>query len=530
MRVSFFFSLSLSSTPLSDLQEPLRVDVNPNPNPLFVMERFQAFLDGCWRLGVPSNVMPSISEVTDADKIAGCLKTLVKLHLGAKEEQQQQQEEREATQMELEALRQENASLKAEIQSLRKDDSGEEELRRLRVQISYLQQQNAQLRAQQATLPRTMKAVKQEKRATGLFAPKGTAPPKGAKPLVVSFRTLLQGRPLDEKASKALNDLLLNECGRRIFVYALDEAQKNFQMELLAVPEESFFSILALLNSVLTGMELDRDTDLIAMDHVMRISSRVGRGEARPAQDEFLVDRLYRHAVWNLIRFWDNSALNQISTGFSKKFSGVSLVNTALSPEETEYIQSELLGFASLMVRWRRPVEDIRAFLRRNGDVLLVPDFKKAADAHIAKEQKKMQSRLRERRKTMTKDLNLLQGFLLKKGEKGVKRFKKRYFAQTGSDLHYFVNKEDATPQGTIDLRKIKEVTFVGKELRVLVSSGRIYVLMSPNEEDYSPLTDYWLPGFERAQARYAVEESSEDASPVKSPAQLRKFAEEYKG
>ncbi len=265
---------------------------------------------------------------------------------------------------------------------------------------------------------------------------------KGVKTLSVVISSLLQSRALDAAASAAITDLLLNEAGRRIFCVALEDALASAPADLIPVESGPFLHLSGLINSLLTGMELDRELDMQVMDGVRKLSRRVGRGGADPMTTEFLLDSISLHSIWSVQRFWDSAFFNQVTSEFSSRFGGATLANTTMTDVEQTFVCQQLVAFAVDMVRWRRPLEEAKAFLKRNADVLQLGPIN--GDA-IQKEVKRVKERTRAARHATVlseKTINLLQGWLFKKGDKGlVRSLKKRYFKQVGHQLLYFEQK-----------------------------------------------------------------------------------------
>jgi hypothetical protein len=104
-------------------------------------------------------------------------------------------------------------------------------------------------------------------------------------------------------------------------------------------------------------------------------------------------------------------------------------------------------------------------------------------------------------------ELGALQGFLLKKGAVGLKKFKRRYFRQDKDKLFYFNNPSDE-PLGCIDLSNftLGRLIFHNSYLKStdvslpresngfpfhINTPNRLYQLVAPSVEDYT----FWTRG-----------------------------------
>jgi hypothetical protein len=75
---------------------------------------------------------------------------------------------------------------------------------------------------------------------------------------------------------------------------------------------------------------------------------------------------------------------------------------------------------------------------------------------------------------------------------------KKRFFSQSGAQLHYFVNETDSDPNGSIDLSQVFEVQTINSTDFDLVTQKRTYHLQivpkASMGEDKAEM-EYWVKG-----------------------------------
>jgi len=99
----------------------------------------------------------------------------------------------------------------------------------------------------------------------------------------------------------------------------------------------------------------------------------------------------------------------------------------------------------------------------------------------------------------MTSQPQLLEGWLKKRGEKGlINAPKLRYFLQSGTNLDYFIEKNTFSPQGSIDLRKIQHLVQKNvTSFNIVSATGRTYELeiVSGQGKDQDRTMEYWLNG-----------------------------------
>ncbi len=69
--------------------------------------------------------------------------------------------------------------------------------------------------------------------------------------------------------------MLLTDSGRRTFTFSMKEKLRQLQFGKVAMDTGPFLQVLSLVNSALTGMQLDNSIDHIAMTFLLGVSRSV---------------------------------------------------------------------------------------------------------------------------------------------------------------------------------------------------------------------------------------------------------------
>lgn len=117
----------------------------------------------------------------------------------------------------------------------------------------------------------------------------------------------------------------------------------------------------------------------------------------------------------------------------------------------------------------------------------------------------------------------LLQGYLKKQGEKGVKLWKVRWFRQIKGSLHYFASENSNISNGSIDISKIQSVHFpTTKNIQScefqITTPNRIYRLQALSVSELQ----YWKNGIEYWRNKYpftsSTKTNNDKLKPKESP------------
>jgi hypothetical protein len=135
---------------------------------------------------------------------------------------------------------------------------------------------------------------------------------------------------------------------------------------IICVLSGPFLQVLSLVNSALTGMQLDNSIDHIAMTFLLGVSRSVYTTGSRSQMEEYLADHLRDHSVWNDIPFWEQHFFDVVAKAFKKKFVVKTLIE-ALSAgwieDHLRFLAQFVASFAHEMRKWSLAEEGMGTFL-----------------------------------------------------------------------------------------------------------------------------------------------------------------------
>ncbi len=156
----------------------------------------------------------------------------------------------------------------------------------------------------------------------------------------------------------------------------MQEKLKQLNFQKVALDTGPFLQVLSLINSCLTGMQLDGQIDYIAMTFLLGVSRSIYTTGSRSQMEEYICDHLRDHSVWNDVNFWDQHFFDVVGKAFKKKFANKSL-SEALSggwtEEHLKFLAQFTASFAHEMTRWSLAEEAMSTFLASVFERLQVP-------------------------------------------------------------------------------------------------------------------------------------------------------------
>ncbi len=215
-----------------------------------------------------------------------------------------------------------------------------------------------------------------DKRKTGFFFRAEDLGNEGVDYLQEQVTLLFDNRPINEDASTIINEMLLGDAGRRTFTFVLKERLRilNFTKVLLDVGP--FLTLLSLVNSALTGMQLDNQVDFIAMTFLLGASRAIYTTGSKSQMEEYLADHLRDHSIWNDVRFWEQHFWDVVGKAFKKKFARLSIgkaQQTGWGDEQLKFLSQFTASFAHEMCRWSLPEEAAKNFFDLVFERLVLP-------------------------------------------------------------------------------------------------------------------------------------------------------------
>jgi len=144
-----------------------------------------------------------------------------------------------------------------------------------------------------------------------------------------------------------------------------------------------------------------------------------------------------------------------------------------------------------------------------------------------------------------------MRGFLKKRGQQGLAKWRRRYFKRDGDKLYYFIDQEDLKPRGAIDLLVMTSVELIADDgmagpspqpdkvgdgddgpIRFRITTpGREFEL----EAETAPMARIWVKSLQEWKLRYSTmsrgvpaESGAEDGPAVPSAAPATSLQTEY--
>jgi hypothetical protein len=159
----------------------------------------------------------------------------------------------------------------------------------------------------------------------------------------------------------------------------LKEKLRQLNYARVCLDTGPFLQLLSLVNSALTGMQLDNQLDYIAMTFLQGVARAIyttvpkkRKGKkfvnvflngffffstqgSKSKMEEYLADHLHDHPIWNDVRFWDQHFADVIQKGFKKKFHRLSIgsaISSGWSEEQLRFLTQFVASFAHESKRW----------------------------------------------------------------------------------------------------------------------------------------------------------------------------------
>lgn len=194
-----------------------------------------------------------------------------------------------------------------------------------------------------------LKSADGDKRKTGFFFSADDLGTEGVEYMSEQIDVLFSNKPIDEDASTILNEMLFADSGRRTFTFVLKERLRALNFQKLQLDPAPFLTVLSLVNSALTGMQLDKQVDFIAMAFLLGTSRAIFTTGSRSQMEEYLADHLRDHSIWADVRFWEQHFWDVVGKSFKKKFNRLSLGKAQTdgwNDDHLKYLSQFLASFA----------------------------------------------------------------------------------------------------------------------------------------------------------------------------------------
>jgi hypothetical protein len=108
-----------------------------------------------------------------------------------------------------------------------------------------------------------------DNRKTGFFFSADDLGAEGVEYLSEQLDLLFSNQTIDQDASNIVNEMLLADAGRRTFTFALKEKLRALNFQKVLLDAAPFLTLLSLVNSALTGMQIEKQMDYIAMTFLL---------------------------------------------------------------------------------------------------------------------------------------------------------------------------------------------------------------------------------------------------------------------
>ncbi len=164
-----------------------------------------------------------------------------------------------------------------------------------------------------------------DNRKTGFFFSADDLGAEGVEYMSEQLDLLFSNQAIDQDASNIVNEMLLADSGRRTFTFALKEKLRALNFQKIHLDAAPFLTLLSLINSALTGMQIEKQIDYIAMTFLLGASRAVYTTASKSKMEDFLADHLRDHTIWADVRFWEQHFWDVIGKSFKKKFARLSI-------------------------------------------------------------------------------------------------------------------------------------------------------------------------------------------------------------
>ncbi len=321
----------------------------------------------------------------------------------------------------------------------------------------------------------------------------------------------------------------------------MQEKLKQLNFQKVQLDTGSFLQVLSLVNSCLTGMQLDSQVDYIAMTFLLGVSRSIYTTGSKSKMEEHLCDHLRDHSVWNDVNFWDQHFFDVVGKAFKKKFVGKSLsdaLSGGWSDEHLKFLSQFTASFGHEMTRWSLAEESVGTFLAAVYDRLQIPQryqdvtkayFDKLVTTHNTKavaDSQRMRhvsmvmstaqaARIMGNLKAatgagtpkMSHDTNILQGWLKRKVHV---MWISEWVDQVGLHLNFREFKQGTNKRIVINLNQITKVEVRSNDATlkdsrtIYIEAGDVKVTVAPVKDTQEEI-DYWVNGLKRMQGRFNV-------------------------
>jgi hypothetical protein len=360
--------------------------------------------------------------------------------------------------------------------------------------------------------------------------------------LTEQVEILFGNTAVEDDASTIVNEMLFGDSGRRTFTFVLKEKLRQLNFQKVALDTGPFLQVLSLINSCLTGMQLDGQIDYIAMTFLLGVSRSIYTTGSRSQMEEYICDHLRDHSVWADVNFWDQHFFDVVGKAFKKKFANKSLsdaLSGGWSEEHLKFLAQFIASFAHEMTRWSLAEEALGTFLSSVFDRLQVPtkhqdvtrayldklttshNTKAIADSQRMRHVSMVMSTAQAARimgnlkgatagaagNKQSHDTNILQGWLKRKVHV---MWISEWVDQVGLHLNFREFKQGTNKRIVINLSQITKVEVRSndptlKDSRVIyIEAGDIKVTVAPVKDTQEEI-DYWVGGLRRMQGRFNV-------------------------
>ena len=391
-----------------------------------------------------------------------------------------------------------------------------------------------------------------EKHKTGFFFSADELGEEGVSYLSEQLDTLFSNSPIEEDASTILNEMLLADTGRRGFTFLLKQKLRALNFQKVKLDPGPFITLLSLVNSALTGMQLGGGrVDYIALAFLLGASRAVFTTGSRSQMEEHLADHLRDHSIWADVLFWEQHLWDVLPKTFKKKFTPVTLAKAqqdGYADDQLKFLSQFVASFAHEMGRWSVTPEGMEEFFKLIFERLVLPSkYQTVArtyyDKLVAREAAKQvqdSSKLKHvslvmssaqmarlnsaptsasgpaaAGKKVASDANILQGWVKRKVHI---MWISEWVAQTGTNLVFREFKTSLQKRVTLGLDTIVKVEI--RKDSSLKDSRVIYVEAADMKVTLAPVKDtdaevnYWVNGLRRMQARFNVAPGTVRSSP----------------
>jgi hypothetical protein len=376
---------------------------------------------------------------------------------------------------------------------------------------------------------------------TGFFFNAEDLGADGVEYLSEQLDTLFANQPIEADASTILNEMLLADAGRRTFTFALKEKLRSLNFQKVVLDAAPFLTLLSLVNSALTGMQLEKQIDYIAMTFLLGASRAVLTTGSKSQMEEYLADHLRDHSIWADVRFWEQHFWDVIGKAFKKKFARLSISKAQQSgwqEDQSKFLAQFIASFAHEMGRWSLPEAAMKEFFELVFERLVLPSkFQTATKAYYEKlvtrqaaKQLQDSSRMKHVSMVMTSsqaarlagagapaavasggsdgkseaDANILQGWLKRKVHI---MWITEWVSQSGTHLVFREFKSSTQKRIVVSLDKLSKVevrTDTSLNSRcIFIEAGDMKVMVAP-VRDTDEEVNYWSVGLKKMQLRFA--------------------------